>query len=346
MCVWLWAAAVGGRCGGLLWGAAVGAAVGAGAAAAAALAGGPRRCCAAAPPASAPPAASRRRLTHTTAHARRYFSPERHEPGYSLAITGGRCGARLTHSHERQYHYVRRGARGGGGGGAGRPVCLPAPPLPARLVHAWQLPGAAHAGSLAPWCALGRSPNPPPPPSAPHLPPPARPAPPRPAPQVLQSLTLWREISTDMFQLWYLAEADMLAEGNGYRCAAGRAGGRGQLGACAGGRRAACGRARGQGRRPASAARTPAPRPAPRRLTDTGQGLNRVQPAPRVSRAMHAILARCQQSLGGWVGSSVIHLGDHNVPNALLFIDKYTQVGLGGGAGGGLGGLCAVGCSG
>ena len=37
------------------------------------------------------------------------------------------------------------------------------------------------------------------------------------------------------------------------------------------------------------------------RLTNTGQGLNRVQPADNVGRAMRQILARCQQQIGGWV---------------------------------------------
>ncbi|KAF8263948.1 hypothetical protein EI94DRAFT_1739579 [Lactarius quietus] len=64
----------------------------------------------------------------------------------------------------------------------------------------------------------------------------------------------------------------------------------------------------------------------PYRLRDTGQGLNRVQAAHKTSRMMHAILNRAQKSLGGWVGSSVIHMGDHNVPNALMFIDKYSQI--------------------
>lgn len=131
---------------------------------------------------------------------RNYFRPDSLEPGFSLGITGGRNGARLTHNHERQYNYV------------------------------------------------------------------------------LQSLTLWRELSTEMFKLWYLAESDMLREGNTYR------------------------------------------------LCDTGQGLNRVQAAPQVAKTIHQILSRCQAKIGQWVGSSVVHLGDHNVPNALMFIDKYTQV--------------------
>ncbi|PPQ63131.1 hypothetical protein CVT24_005771 [Panaeolus cyanescens] len=64
----------------------------------------------------------------------------------------------------------------------------------------------------------------------------------------------------------------------------------------------------------------------PYRLRDTGQGLNRVQAAPKTSRMMHTILHKAQKSVGTWIGSSVIHMGDHNVPNALLFIDKYTQI--------------------
>ncbi|KAF8927784.1 hypothetical protein EDD21DRAFT_379528 [Dissophora ornata] len=62
------------------------------------------------------------------------------------------------------------------------------------------------------------------------------------------------------------------------------------------------------------------------RLRDTGQGLQRLQSCPAVSKAMHTILHKAQQKAGVWVGSSVIHLGDSNVPNAFLFIDKYNQV--------------------
>ena len=65
------------------------------------------------------------------------------------------------------------------------------------------------------------------------------------------------------------------------------------------------------------------------RLMDTGQGLNRVQNAPGVAKAMSRVLHECQSACGGWVGSSVVHLGDHNVPNAFVFLDKYTQVGGG-----------------
>ncbi|KAF8338546.1 hypothetical protein F5887DRAFT_982716 [Amanita rubescens] len=64
----------------------------------------------------------------------------------------------------------------------------------------------------------------------------------------------------------------------------------------------------------------------PYRLRDTGQGLNRVQAAPKTSRMMQTILQKSQRSVGSWIGSSVIHMGDHNVPNALMFIDKYTQI--------------------
>ena len=68
----------------------------------------------------------------------KYFTPDV-EAGMSLAISGGKGGARLTHSHQRQYAYV------------------------------------------------------------------------------LQSLSLWREINTDMFKLWCLAESDLLSESSTYR---------------------------------------------------------------------------------------------------------------------------------
>ena len=58
--------------------------------------------------------------------------------GHSLAIVSGHEGARLTHSHERQFHFA------------------------------------------------------------------------------LQSLTLWREITHDMFRLWYLAETDLLSVATPY----------------------------------------------------------------------------------------------------------------------------------
>ena len=133
------------------------------------------------------------------------FSPTAHlfsstSQEYSLAIVKGQEGARLSHSHERQYYFA------------------------------------------------------------------------------LQSLTLWRDITDDMFRLWAMAEQDLLNPSIQYS------------------------------------------------LQDTGQGLSRVQQSPQTYKAMQVILTEVQQSVEQWIGSSVIHLGDHNVPNSLSFIDKYTQV--------------------
>eukprot|EP01117_Protostelium_nocturnum_P003851 TRINITY_DN1511_c0_g1_i2.p1 TRINITY_DN1511_c0_g1~~TRINITY_DN1511_c0_g1_i2.p1 ORF type:complete len:611 (+),score=264.07 TRINITY_DN1511_c0_g1_i2:96-1928(+) len=129
-----------------------------------------------------------------------YFKPDDYEKEFSLAISYGQGGARLSHDHSRQYAYA------------------------------------------------------------------------------LQSLLLWREITNDMFRLWILAEKDLLDSHNRYK------------------------------------------------LQNTGQGMNRVQQAPSIGNAMSQLLSRTKKYAGDWVGSSVVHLGDHNVPNALMFIDKYTQV--------------------
>ena len=62
-------------------------------------------------------------------------------------------------------------------------------------------------------------------------------------------------------------------------------------------------------------------------LYNTGQGLNRVQSCPKVGKVMRSLLSQTQQEAGApWVGLSVVHLGDRDVPNALVFIDKYTQI--------------------
>lgn len=95
---------------------------------------------------------------------------------------------------------------------------------------------------------------------------------------VQQSLSLWSLIMKDMFQLWSLADEDLLSTTARYT------------------------------------------------LADTGQGLNRVKPCPRVGRAMHSIIAQAMDRNGTWIGSSVVHLGDRTVPNALFFLDKYLQV--------------------
>lgn len=129
------------------------------------------------------------------------FEPTQAESAeLSLGISAGRGGARLSHSHNKQYHYVQ------------------------------------------------------------------------------QSLTLWSLIMRDMFQLWSLADKDLLSTNNRYS------------------------------------------------LADTGQGLNRVKPCPAVGRAMHNVISQAMSRSGAWIGSSVVHLGDRTVPNALFFLDKYLQV--------------------
>ncbi|KAA6403348.1 MAG: hypothetical protein EZS28_001125 [Streblomastix strix] len=127
---------------------------------------------------------------------------------------------------------------------------------------------------------------------------------------VKQTLILWREILHDFFKLWYLAESDLLDEDKASQKTQQQ-------------------QMQSSQSSISSISSNASPSAAMYRLRDTGgQGTNRIQKCPRTEREMQQILRRVQQSLlpESWVGSSVIHLGDSNVPNALMFIDKYTQV--------------------
>lgn len=52
------------------------------------------------------------------------------------------------------------------------------------------------------------------------------------------------------------------------------------------------------------------------RFADTGQGYQRLQSCPRVAAEMRRLLKQVQGAVGSpWVGLSVVHLGDRDVPN-------------------------------
>lgn len=64
---------------------------------------------------------------------------------------------------------------------------------------------------------------------------------------------------------------------------------------------------------------------------NTGQGFHRLQASPKLYKIFYNILVQSQEKIEKltgkeWIGTKIIHLGDHNVPNALIFIDKYTQI--------------------
>eukprot|EP01065_Artemidia_motanka_P030956 TRINITY_DN3710_c1_g1_i5.p1 TRINITY_DN3710_c1_g1~~TRINITY_DN3710_c1_g1_i5.p1 ORF type:complete len:708 (+),score=77.48 TRINITY_DN3710_c1_g1_i5:148-2271(+) len=62
-------------------------------------------------------------------------------------------------------------------------------------------------------------------------------------------------------------------------------------------------------------------------IRNTGQGFHRVKSSPRVRSKLQSLIAQTERELGGrWIGIKVVHLGDNDVPNPLVFIDKYVQV--------------------
>ena len=61
-------------------------------------------------------------------------------------------------------------------------------------------------------------------------------------------------------------------------------------------------------------------------LTDTGQGANRKQQATRLFAAMEEVLNDTKREVDTWIGSDKVHLGDRQVPNGFVFIEKYSQI--------------------
>ena len=109
---------------------------------------------------------------------------------------------------------------------------------------------------------------------------------------VVQSLTLWRNLLDRFHDIWATAEREMLDPSNGYS------------------------------------------------LEDSGQGKQRIQ--RRCAKTFAAIQSILESTIeevktaryegddaagaGQWIGSRKIHIGDAQVPNGMVFIDKYTNV--------------------
>eukprot|EP01060_Flectonema_neradi_P009272 TRINITY_DN1661_c2_g1_i1.p2 TRINITY_DN1661_c2_g1~~TRINITY_DN1661_c2_g1_i1.p2 ORF type:complete len:455 (+),score=61.36 TRINITY_DN1661_c2_g1_i1:218-1582(+) len=95
---------------------------------------------------------------------------------------------------------------------------------------------------------------------------------------VLQSLTLWKNITANMYKLWLTMETDLLDSECDYT------------------------------------------------LSNTGQGFHRLQQSKRLYSAMDDIIRTTKEQVEVWIGSDKVHMGDNQVPNGFLFIDKYTQI--------------------
>lgn len=63
-------------------------------------------------------------------------------------------------------------------------------------------------------------------------------------------------------------------------------------------------------------------------FVNTGQGYHRLCRAPSSYVFMSDCVSAAEKQMGGWVGIKVIHLGDRDVPNPLVFIDKYSVIPL------------------